>query len=145
MKKFYSMLIALTISLTSLFAFTSCKKGDDDPLLFIWKTIRDCFDITWTLPKYEKNGTVRNIIGTTYTFPVKNDCTLTQTIEGSIFGFATKTNREDTWSFQNDDENVKITISRSVVIYNIQRLASKKLWLKNIEGSIKHICYFEGL
>ena len=144
MKKINSILLALTIALTSLFTFTSCKKGTDDPVVSL-KTRKDRFTNTWTLTKYEKNGTVQDINGTTYTYLVKNDGTLTQTIEGSIFGFATKTTREGTWSFQNDDEDVKITIGSSTEIYNIQRLASKELWLKNTEGSNTHIYYFEGL
>ena len=106
MKKINSILLALTIAITSLFTFTSCKKGDDDPVVSL-KTRKDRFTNTWKLTKYEKNGTTQDISGTTYTYFVKNDGTLTRTIEGSLFGFATKTIKDGTWSFQNDDEDVK--------------------------------------
>jgi len=144
MKKFNSILLALTVATTCLFAFTACKKGSDDPLVSL-KTRKDRFTNTWTLSKYEKNATVQDLNGTTYTYQVKNDGTLTQTIEGTIFGFPTKSTRQGTWSFQNDDEDVKITISGDIVIYNIQRLASKELWLKNTEGANTHVYYFDGL
>lgn len=49
------------------------------------------------------------------------------------------------FSFVNDDEDVKITISNNPTIYNIQRLASKELWLKTSSGSDTYTYYFEGL
>ncbi len=144
MKKLNLTLLAIAITFGSLLTLSSCKKGEDDPVVSL-KTRKDRFTNTWTLNKYEKNGTVQDISGTTYTYIVKNNGTLTQTIEGSVFGFATRSVREGTWSFQNDDEDVKITIGSDVIIYNIQRLALKELWLKNNEGSNSNIYYFDGL
>ncbi|MDZ4667057.1 MAG: hypothetical protein SGJ00_04150 [bacterium] len=144
MKKTNLILLAIAIALTSLFSLSSCKKGTDDPVISL-KTRKDRFTNTWTLNKYEKNGAQQDISGTTYTYLVKNDGTLTQTIEGSIFGFATRSIREGTWTFQNDDEDVKITIGTNVEIYNLQRLATKELWLKNTTGSDTHVYYFDGL
>ena len=144
MKKTNSILLALAIVLTSLFTITSCKKGTDDPVISL-KTRKDRFTNTWTLNKYEKNGTTQDVNGATYTYLVRNDGSLTQTVEGSVFGFATRTVSEGSWVFENDDEDVKITIGSNVVIYNIQRLASKELWLKNTEGSNTHMYYFDGL
>jgi hypothetical protein len=144
MKKTNLILFALVLFTTPLFLATSCKKGTDDPIISL-KTRKDRFTNTWTLNKYEKNNTSQDLSGTTYTYVVKNDGTLTQTIEGTIFGFPTRTVNNGNWSFQNDDEDVKITIGSSVVIYNIQRLASKELWLKNTEGSNTNMYYFNGL
>ena len=38
-----------------------------------------------------------------------------------------------------------ITISNDDVIYNIQRLASKELWLKRVVNADTYVYYFEGL
>ena len=139
-----SWLIASLVAITFITALPACKKGADDPVVSVYSR-KDRFTNTWTLSKYEKNGAVQDISGTTYTYVTKNDGTLTQTIEGSIFGFATRTVNNGTWLFMNDDEDVKITISGDGVIYNIQRLASKELWLKKTVGSDVHVYYFNGL
>jgi len=144
MKQTKSILLALTIAITSLFTFTACKKGTDDPIVSL-KTRKDRFTNTWTLTKYEKNGTAQDISGTTYTYIARNNGSLTQTIEGSIFGFATRTTREGTWSFLNDEEDVKINVGTQDDIYNVQRLASKELWLKITKGNDTEIYFFEGL
>jgi hypothetical protein len=123
--------------------FTSCKKGSDDPIIST-KSRKDRFTNSWTLNKYEKNGMVQDISGSTYIYNVFNNGTLTQTIEGDVFGFPTRTVNNGTWSFMNDDEDVNITIEGNSTIFNIQRLASKELWLKRTDGSDVHVYYYIG-
>ena len=144
MNKIKFFLVALILTTATLTSLPSCKKGSDDPPVSL-VTRKDRFTNTWTLIKYEKNGTVQDLNGTTYKYNVFNNGTLTQTVEGSIFGFPARTVRDGTWSFMNDDEDVKITLPNESVIYNIQRLASKELWLKKTVNSDTYVYYFEGL
>ncbi len=140
--KFYLFTILL-ISLVGTL-IPSCKKGDDDPAISLISR-KDRFTNTWTLSMYEKNGTSQDISGTTYTYLVRNDGTLTQTVEGTIFGQTTRTVTDGTWLFLNDDEDVKITIGNDVTIYNIQRLAAHELWLRKTTSTDTYTYYFTGL
>lgn len=138
------------ILLASLAAFLlitvmpACKKGDDDPAVSVFSR-KDRFTNSWTLNKYEKNGVSEDLNGTMYTYVAYSNGTLTQTVEGSIFGFPNKKVTNGTWVFLNDDEDVKITIENDAVIYNIQRLASKELWLKRTINGDTYVYYFYGL
>lgn len=140
LKKYTIALVILIIAATS---FTSCKKGDDDPLISL-KTRKDRFTNTWNMVRYEKNGVSQDISGSMYVYAVSNNGTLTRTVEGTVFGFPTKTVSNGTWTFINDDEDVQMTFGTAVTIYGIQRLASKELWLKEVIGSDTHIYYFNG-
>ncbi|MDP3929149.1 MAG: hypothetical protein Q8R57_09010 [Bacteroidota bacterium] len=140
--KFY--VVAAFLAITFLGVFQSCKKGEDDPAISIYSR-KDRLTNTWTLNKYEKNGSVQDISGTTHIYSINNNGTLTHTIEGSIFGFPTRTVRDGQWVFMSDDEDVKITIGSDVTIFNIQRLASKELWLKQTIGADTHVYYYTGL
>lgn len=144
MNKIKLYVVALMMVTLALTTFSACKKGSDDPVVSL-KTRNDRFTNTWTLVKYEKNGVIQDLNGSTYMYSVLNNGTLTRTIEGSIFGFPTRTVKDGTWAFQNDDEDVKITIESDVQIYNIQRLASKELWLRKSDNADTYIYYFEGL
>lgn len=144
MKLTKMMLTALIVATTITIILPSCKKGDDDPIISL-KTRNERFTNTWTLTKYEKNGVSQDLNGATYVYNAFNNGTLTRTIEGSIFGFPTRMVNEGTWSFLNDDEDVKIIITNETVIYNIQRLASKELWLKRTDNADTYIYYFAGL
>jgi hypothetical protein len=141
MKNAKIYLIAALIALTSL-TFQSCKKGEDDPVVSL-KTRKDRFTNTWMLTKYEKNGANQDLSGATYTYDVFNSGTLTQTIEGAVFGFPTKTVNDGSWEFINDEEDVRITIEGNATVYNVQRLASNELWLKRTSGGDVHMYYFE--
>lgn len=140
--KFY--VVAFMVAALALTTIPSCKKGTDDPVISL-KTRNDRFTNTWNLVKYEKNGVAQDLNGTTYEYKTLNNGTLTRTVEGTIFGFSTKTVKDGSWSFQNDDEDVKITIDSDVQIYNIQRLATKELWLRKTDGADTYTYYFEGL
>jgi hypothetical protein len=140
--KFYlAAVVLITIVSTVL---PSCQKGDDDPIISVVSR-KDRFTNTWTLESFEKNGVTQDLSGTTYTYNMFNNGTLTQTVEGDIFGFPVRTVNDGTWTFMNDDEDVKIIIGSDTVIYNLQRLASKELWLRKIEGTDTYTYYFEGL
>jgi hypothetical protein len=143
MKNIKNLLVAFMLITMVSTMFTSCKKGSDDPIVSL-KTRKDRFVNTWTLTKYEKNGITQDLNGASYTYVVLSNGTLTRSIEGTIFGFPTKKDDSGTWSFFNDDEDVKIDINSNNVIYNIQRLASKELWLKESVGSDSYIYYFSG-
>jgi hypothetical protein len=138
------MLGAIIIAATMATILPSCKKGDDDPVISL-KTRKDRFTNTWTLTKYEKNGVSQDLNGTTYIYNAFNSGTLTRTIEGTIFGYPTRIVSDGTWSFLNDDEDAKITIGNEIIIYNIQRLASKELWLKRTDNADTYMYYFSGL
>jgi hypothetical protein len=141
MKKLKIYLVAAMIGLTAL-TFQSCKKGEDDPVVSL-KTRKDRFTNTWVLTKYEKNGANQDLSGSTYTLEVFNSGRLTQTIEGAIFGFPTKSVKEGDWVFVNDEEDVRITIDGTPTTYNVQRLATNELWLKKLENGDTHVYYFE--
>ena len=144
MNKIKFSIVAFIMATIALTTIPSCKKGSDDPVVSL-KTRNDRFTNTWTLVKYEKNGSVQDLNGVTYIYNVYNNGTLTRTIEGSLFGFPTRSVNNGTWTFQNDDEDVKITIANDVQVYNIQRLASKELWLRKTENADTHVYFFEGL
>ncbi|MES2656333.1 MAG: hypothetical protein V4620_12135 [Bacteroidota bacterium] len=96
------------------------------------------------MAKYEKNGINQDLNGTSYIYNIFNSGTLTQTIEGALFGAPVKTVKSGTWAFENDDEDVRITIDGAADVYNIQRLASSELWLrKSVDGNT-YVYYFEG-
>ncbi len=142
MKKIKIYLIAAIVGLSSL-ALSSCKKGEDDPVVSL-KTRKDRFTNSWVLVKYEKNGVNQDISGSTYTYDVFNSGKLTQTIEGSVFGFPTRSVKDGDWVFVNDEEDVRITIDNDPVTYNVQRLASTELWLKRLANGDTHMYYFES-
>jgi hypothetical protein len=144
MKSTKIMLVALIIATTIVTILPSCKKGDDDPIVSL-RTRKDRFTNTWTLVKYEKNGVTQDLNGATYIYNAFNAGKLTRTIEGNVFGFPTRVVSDGTWSFLNDDEDVKIIINNDTVIYNIQRLANKELWLKKVDNSDTYLYYFNGL
>ncbi|MFA6261974.1 MAG: hypothetical protein WC760_10935 [Bacteroidia bacterium] len=138
------ILIASLSAFLFITVMPACKKGDDDPVVSVFSR-KDRFTNSWTLNKYEKNGVSQDLNGTVYTYVVYNNGTLTQTVEGSVFGFPTRKVSSGTWVFLNDDEDVKITIEGDAVIYNIQRLASKELWIKKTVNSDIYLYYFTGL
>ena len=144
MKTSKFILAALIIATTIATVLPSCKKGDDDPIISL-RTRKDRFTNTWTLVKYEKNGVSQDLSGATYIYNAFNSGTLTRTVEGTIFGFPARIVSDGTWSFLNDDEDVKIIISKDTTIYNIQRLATKELWLKRTDNYDTYIYYFNGL
>jgi hypothetical protein len=144
MKTSKIILAALIIATTIATVIPSCKKGDDDPIVSL-RTRKDRFTNTWTLVKYEKNGINQDISGATYIYNAFNSGTLTRTVEGSVFGYPIRVVSDGTWSFLNDDEDVKIIISNETTIYNIQRLASKELWLKRTDNTDTYTYYFNGL
>lgn len=143
MKNIKIYLIALIVAAAASVSFTSCKKGSDDPVISL-KTRKDRFTNTWTLTKYEKNGVAQDISGATYIYDTYNNGVLTQTVEGSVFGFSTRKVTNGTWTFLNDDEDVKIILESVTTIYNIQRLATKELWLKRTDGNDTYVYYFDG-
>ncbi|MBC7381457.1 MAG: hypothetical protein H7296_00490 [Bacteroidia bacterium] len=133
----------LIIAFTTITTQQSCKKGQNDPVISL-RTRKDRFTNTWTLTKMEKNGANQDISGSTYTYAVYNSGKLTQTIEGAVFGFPTRSVKDGSWEFVNDEEDVKITIDGSGKTYNVQRLAAKELWLKELSGVNTYVYYFEG-
>jgi len=140
--KFY--VVALLFAVVASTLIPSCKKGEDDPIISVVSR-KDRFTNTWTLDKYEKNGIAQDLSGTTYTYSVFDNGTLSQTIEGTVFGFPTRQTKSGTWNFINSDEDVNIIIDGDTTIYNLQRLATKELWLRENDGADTHVYYFDGL
>ncbi len=143
MRNFKILTTAILMATALTATFTACKKGTEDPAVSL-RTRNDRFTNTWTLTKYEKNGATQDLTGATYIYNVYTEGTLKQTIEGSVFGFPTRTVNDGTWSFLNDDEDVKIKIGSDETIYNINRLANKELWLKRVSGTDTYMYYFTG-
>lgn len=142
-KNKFNLFIALILTLT-VSVLPSCKKGSDDPAIS-FKSRNSRITNTWNLTKYEKNSTTQDLNGTTYQYSIFENGTLTRTVEGAVFGFPTRTVSDGTWTFLNDDEDIKIVIATDTTTYNIQRLASDELWLKTTEGNDNYVYYFEGL
>ena len=140
LKTTFKTLFILALAAVSV---TSCKKGEDDPVISL-RSREDRFVNEWTLNKLEKNGTAENIDGSTYIYESFKDGTLKETIEGSVFGVATRTIKSGTWRFVDDKEQVRISIDSNVTTYDVQRLADKELWLKKYEGEDTYIYYFSG-
>lgn len=144
MKNLSKMMLAALVMLSTVFVVPSCtKKGDDDPAISL-RTRKDRFTNTWTLTKYEVNGQAQDLNGSSYVYEVFNSGTLRRTVEGTLFGFQTRTVEDGTWEFVNDEEDVRITIDGSTTTYNVQRLASDELWIKELRGSDTHMYYFDG-
>lgn len=143
MKNKFNLILVLVMAMTAA-TLPSCKKGADDPAVS-FKSRNNRITNTWKLVKYEKNGTTQDLNGTTYEYSVYENGTLKRTIEGSLFGTPTRTVSDGTWTFQNDDEDVKIVIDNNTTLYNIQRLATDELWLKTTEDNNTYIYYFEGI
>lgn len=144
MKNIKAILLLAVIGLGAVVCLDSCtKKGSDDPGVSL-RSRKDRFTNTWILNKYEKNGVSQDISGSTYTYEVFNSGRLVQTIEGSVFGFPTKSSKEGSWEFINDEEDVRIVIDGDATVYNVQRLASNELWLKKTDGSDTYVYYFES-
>lgn len=144
MKNLSVYLLSALMGLGMISCLDSCtKKGSDDPSVSL-RSRKDRFTNTWILNKYEKNGVNQDISGSTYTYEVFNNGRLVQTIEGSVFGFPTKSSKEGTWEFVNDEEDVKITVDGNITIYNVQRLSSNELWLKATDNGTTYVYYFES-
>jgi hypothetical protein len=138
-KSVYAIVLMAVVST----AFTSCKKGEDDPALSL-RSREARFVNQWTLTRYEKNGQSQDLSGATFIYDTNKDGTLKQTIEGSIFGVATRSIESGTWSFLDDKERVRVSVDSVVEVYDIQRLANSELWLKQIDGSDTYVYQFEG-
>lgn len=144
MKNLSKYVLAALVMLSTTMIIPSCtKKGDDDPAISL-RTRKDRFTNTWTLTKYEKNGETQDLNGASYVYEVYNSGTLKRTVEGTVFGFQTKTVNDGTWAFVNDEEDVAITIDGTTTTYNVQRLASDELVIKELRGSDTHTYYFDG-
>lgn len=137
-------LILVLVLLMTAAVVPSCRKGSDDPAVS-FKSRENRITNSWNLVKYEKNATTQDLNGTTYEYVIYEDGKLKRTVEGSVFGFPTRTVSEGTWTFQNDEEDVKIVIGSDTTLYNIQRLASDELWLKTTEDTDTYIYYFESI
>jgi hypothetical protein len=144
MRKYKSLQhLAAWMLFAVLLSLTSCRKGEDDPLISL-RTRKARFANEWTLVKYEKNGERKDIGNSTYIYNTSKDGYLKETIEGAVFGVATRRIREGSWDFVSDKEDVKITIDNDVQIFQIQRLANKELWLKMTDGADTYQYYFDG-
>ena len=142
-KNKFNLILVLVLAMTTA-VLPSCRKGSDDPAIS-FKSRSKRITNTWKLVKYEKNSTTQDLNGTIYEYSIYEDGKLKRTIEGSVFGFPTRTVSEGTWTFQNDEEDVKIVIGSDTTLYNIQRLATKEVWVKTTDGSDTYIYYFESI
>ncbi|HCS21814.1 MAG TPA: hypothetical protein DIW47_14860 [Bacteroidetes bacterium] len=142
-KNKFNLILVLVLVMTAA-VLPSCRKGTDDPAVS-FKSRENRITNSWNLVKYEKNATTQDLNGTTYEYVIYEDGKLKRTVEGTVFGFPTRTVSEGTWTFQNDDEDVKIVIGTDTTLYNIQRLATDELWLKNTQDSDTYIYYFESI
>lgn len=124
-------------------SITSCKKGEDDPAISL-RSRKARFANTWTLVKYEKNGVQESMDDILLIYDTDKDGGLKETAQGAIFGTTVQTIRNGSWEFVDDKEDVRITIESDVDTYEIQRLANKELWLKEVDGNDTYVYYFEG-
>lgn len=139
----FNLILVLVLAMTTA-VLPSCRKGSDDPAVS-FKSRSNRITNTWKLVKYEKNNTTQDLNGTTYEYTFYEDGKVKRTVEGVVFGFPTRTVSEGTWTFQNDDEDVKIVLGSDTTLYNIQRLATKELWLKTTQDNDTYIYYFESI
>jgi len=137
------IIFAIFLMVITSMAFVSCKKGDDDPSLSL-RSREARFVNQWTLVKYEKNGQRQDLNNATFIYDTYKEGTLKQTIEGSVFGFPTRSILNGTWAFENNEEQVRISIDSNVTTFNIQRLANSELRLKETDGADTYMYYFDG-
>jgi len=155
MKKF--CILACIIS-GFIFVFMSCNKYEEGPS-FSWLSATKRIEGTWVLTETTVNDTVVSLNDLTSMLgdvdldsltggiPIDiSDITVTAvklTIEkdgdGNFFfaistGFFPVSRTEYiTWSFDDDKENIDITIMSEVQSFEIIRLTNKELWLRRIE------------
>lgn len=155
-------ILSITIILTVLINFTSCKKGDNDPTL-PFGTRDALITNTWKLSKMSKTETTVNGVGSTDTRIFSFDGNTMNEIHTNIFGATvedsysysdklviskdntysrvieegnTKTETKAFWYWHNSNKN-KIGISfNNGTIYYIKRLARKELILEFSEYAI---------
>ena len=155
-------ILSITIILTVLINFTSCKKGDNDPRL-PFGTRDGLITNTWKLSKMSKTETTVNSLGSTDTRTFSFDGTTMNETHTNIFGATvedsysysdklviakdntyirlvekgdTKSETKAFWYWHNSKKN-KIGISfNNGTIYYIKRLARKELILEYSEYTI---------
>lgn len=122
------IILGLIIIMTSI---TSCKKYPDGPE-FTFRSRVERISNTWEVDNYKINGTDFTSLASEYTE------TFTQkgayTYSWSLF------NGSGTWSFQNKDEEVKLSGSdshASRTLY-ILKLEDKSFWYYYIDGDDRH-------
>ncbi len=143
MKSRTNQLLTACLLFAGIISLVSCRKGEEDPLISL-RSRKARFANEWTLVKYEKNGERQNIDGATFMYNTSKDGYLKETIDGAVFGVATRRIREGSWTFVNDKEEVKINIDNDITTLQIERLAHKELWLKWADDSNTYRYYFEG-
>jgi hypothetical protein len=142
MKTFKRLIFLLLIGFT-VSSETGCvKKGPDDPFIsFRTRSSRLCQD--WILVKYEKNDGNEDLSGTYNEWNIHSNGTISQTEEGTLFGFTARTTSDGTWAFLDNSKSLSVTINNGTKNYVIDRLASKELWLTRYEGSDTYFLHFQ--
>jgi hypothetical protein len=143
MKTNTNYLLPIILLFTAIGSITSCKKGEDDPAVSL-RSRKARFANEWTLVKYEKNGVQESMDDILLVYDAEKDGALKETAQGAIFGTTVQTIRNGKWEFVDDKEDVRITSESDVDTYEIQRLANKELWLKEVDGADTYVYYFEG-
>jgi hypothetical protein len=133
MKNKHIRIPAMLLLLTGLLFSTlqSCKKYPEDPLIS-FRTRTERVSNRWQVENYKINGADYTSTLSDYTETFTNDGNYSYNW-GSLGG-------SGTWSFQNDDKEIKMDGSdiRSSRTLYILKLEEKSFWYYHMDGSDKH-------
>jgi len=132
----------ILVGMATMFETGCIKKGPDDPLISL-ETRMTRMSQDWVLVQYEKNDGVIDLTGTYSEWDIHKNSTLTQTEEGTMFGFAVRTSSDGNWSFIDSKKSISININNEVKNYLIDRLSSTELWLTYYQGSDTYFLHFQ--
>ena len=130
MKKISLVLMSLAVF---AFVFVGCKKYEEGPTISLASKKSRVVN-TWTIEKWIDNGTditqAYLLLYPDFTVDMKKDNTYILTYTGSL-------SETGTWDFDSKKEHIVRTPSggSSATSYEIIRLKSNELWVKEVDGS----------
>jgi hypothetical protein len=142
MKLRKKILIPALVFMFAAFALTSCKVGEDDPLVAI-KSRTERFSQYWELQDYQINDASQNLTNSSMSWDADKNGIFEEKIQGELFGFQTLETNNGSWKFVSEVEAVEIAIEGDVETYTLDRLSPKDLWVRRIDGQDVHEMIFE--
>ena len=127
MNKNYIIILSLVI----VFSSTSCSKYEDGPA-FSLRTKKDRLVGVWELDEYN-NENIDNEYVIEWEFEKDGDFSQTQTYSYNGSGYSYSYSGD--WEFENNKEDIEITLFNDSEDFEILRLTNDELWLEDSNGN----------
>eukprot|EP00389_Voromonas_pontica_P008456 GDKH01012828.1.p1 GENE.GDKH01012828.1~~GDKH01012828.1.p1 ORF type:complete len:156 (+),score=9.91 GDKH01012828.1:1-468(+) len=119
-------------------AIVSCKKYEDGPDISLIPR-KERVANTWIFAYAVEDGQNVSQNFDQYELYMNTDGDATLDANYQVFGVDTETTTNGTWTFQNDQENLRLDFEDDSQdgVYEIKRLTSDELWLKDVSRDLE--------